>query len=440
MKICDILTKSLLLLSIPKKMAFCPKKVTLFPRRGFLSHSTGGGGVMMRSFVDEVTSWLNETNISYEHVDIDITPHNVIGLGKMDDYNYKVGLHLLPVPTPRASTSTTNSSSSPPNSPPPSLLSKRLTDDTNLPFDIIVHLHQDIWINKHDIVKARLNAKLGRVKQRWYARQTKAVRIHLSTAMDFLEANHLWGATRAKFNYGLMSGDELVAVATFSPRRHVERGLETNRPFRSHELIRYCSTKDGHVIGGITKLIAAFCRDFAPDDLVTCIDRDWGDGSGWTSIGFEKVSVMPPLIMSVGQSENSIDHWTRYYLVGAGVGVGTSNSSEGRKGRPGINIQTFNELNKTNNSHEAKCILERNGLFPVYDAGVERRMLVTKGTKLDKMCMDRRNELEIDDIDSKTKSILELWQMSTPSFPDQYYSPNNMGIDALLEDAASSDT
>lgn len=97
-------------------------------------------------------------------------------------------------------------------------------------------------------------------------------------------------------------------------------------------------------------------------------------------------------------------------------------------------------MNKTNNSHEAKCILERNGLFPVYDAGVERRMLVTMGTKLDKMCMDRRNELEIDDIDSKTKSILELWQMSTPSFPDQYYSPNNMGINALLEDAASSDT
>ena len=379
-------------------------------------------------FMNEVTSWLNETHISYEYVEIRKTPNNVIGLGKLNDGCYKLGLHLLPVPTGSESTHRSLPS-----------LCKKLTDDTNLPFETIVHLHQDIWINKHDIVKARLNAKIGRIKHRWYARQTKAVRIHLSTAMEFLEAHHLWGATRAKFNYGLMIGDTLVAVATFSPRRHVERGYDTNRPFRSHELIRYCSTKDGHVIGGITKLIAAFCRDFAPDDLITCIDRDWGDGKGWEAIGFEKVSVMPPLIMSLGQG-NSHDDWIRYYLVGAGIGAETANTSGERKGRPGIGLETFNELKRASNSNEAKNILEKHGLFPVYDAGVERRMLAIQDTKLEKICRERRKELEIEDLHSKVKlSVLELWQSSSPSFPSQYYSPNNMGINALLQDAASSD-
>lgn len=409
-------------------MAFIPRQVIIpRPRRAMFSQRYGHAHPEAMQFMNEITSWLNETHISYEHVDICKTPFNIIGIGKLNDESYKLGLHLLPLPTTKSLLSS------------PSLC-KKLTEDTNLPFETIVHLHQDIWINKHDIVKARLNAKIGRLKQRWYARQTKAVRIHLSTAMEFLETNHLWGATRAKFNYGLMVGDELVAVATFSPRRHVERGHETNRPFRSHELIRYCSTKDGHVIGGITKLIAAFCRDFAPDDLVTCIDRDWGDGSGWNSIGFEKVSVMPPLIMSLGQGKNDLDHWIRYYLVGAGIGDGTAKTSVERKGRPGIGIEIFNELKMTNDANEAKGILERHGLFPVYDAGVERRMMVIKETKLEKICKERRKELEIEDIQSNRKvTVLGLWERSSPSFPSKYYSPNNMGINALLEEAALSD-
>lgn len=363
-------------------------------------------------FYEEVASWLETSQIPYQDLSTSPSPYTVIGLGKKGEL-FDVGLHVIPTPN--------NLVRIQPD------LCKKLTDDGTLPFKTIIHLHQDVWNNKKDIVQARIYAKLNRVKHRWFARKTTIQRINITTTMEFLEINHLWGATRSKFNYGLFTNDELIAVATFSPRRHVQRG-KSCRAYRSHELIRYCSVRDGHVLGGITKLIAGFCRDFAPDDLVTLIDRDWGDGGGWESIGFEKVSVMPPLIMTVG------DDGVRKYLVGAGVGTNNDSSKDSRNRRPGISMEVYEYLDRiTCEIDAAECINSHN-LYPVYDAGVERRILLIQKSKLESKARIRRQELDLEDLESSDCSVLDLWEDSFPSFPNEYYSKNS-GINALLQGA-----
>ena len=109
----------------------------------------------------------------------------------------------------------------------------------------IVHLHQDVWLQKTEICKCRLLAQLGcspipspptttttdtttHPPRRIFARKTIAKRINATIAMDFLDQHHLWGATRAKYYYGLFwkrqcDEEDLVAVATFSARRKVQR-------------------------------------------------------------------------------------------------------------------------------------------------------------------------------------------------------------------------
>lgn len=363
-------------------------------------------------FHKEVTSWLETSQIPFHDVSIKQSPYNVIGLGKKEDF-FQFGLHVIPTPS--------NLLRIQPN------LCKKITDDTKLPFKTVIHLHQDVWDNKKEIVQARIHAKVNRVKQKWFARKTTVQRINITTTINFLETHHLWGATRSKFNYGLFMNDELIAVATFSPRRHVQRG-NSCRPYRSHELIRYCSIRDGHVIGGITKLIAGFCRDFAPDDLVTCIDRDWGDGEGWQSIGFQRVSVMSPLIMVVG------DDGVRRYLVGAGIGSENNSSKSDRNGRPGISMETYKDLGKMTCGINAAEYINSQNLYPVYDAGVERRILLIKESKLESQAYTLRQELGLVDLDSSYRSVLDLWADSSPSFPSEYYSKNS-GINALLQDA-----
>ena len=152
--------------------------------------------------------------------------------------------------------------------------SARLTDDAEARGEEIIHLHEDTWHRKEDIVKARLLARLGRGTTRIYARKTKACAIDVEEARAFLDEHHLWSSTNAKYAYGLHLNDTRVAVATFTKRKLVKRsGMD---PRRTHELLRFCARRDTRVVGGITKLLKAFTRDRQVDDFVTNIDRDWG--------------------------------------------------------------------------------------------------------------------------------------------------------------------
>ena len=95
------------------------------------------------------------------------------------------------------------------------ILTKQMTDSFSLP---IIHLHQDVWRAKQDIVCNRLLMRLGRTNSRIFARKTTVKRINGDVARCFLQEHHLWSATKAKHNYGLFDSvtNELVAVATFS--------------------------------------------------------------------------------------------------------------------------------------------------------------------------------------------------------------------------------
>lgn len=171
----------------------------------------------------------------------------------------------------------------------------------------LVHLWEDQWHEHGDIVRSRLLSMLGR-STRLAARATTARRIDAATTDAFLLRNHLWGATKARYRYGLYlrpttagaHDEELVAVASFSARWKVRRRGAHDAPRASHELIRYCSRRGENVVGGISKLIAAFVRDAHPDEIVTVIDRDWGAGGGWATLGFTSLKKLPPVTFYVG--------------------------------------------------------------------------------------------------------------------------------------------
>jgi len=316
----------------------------------------------------------------------------------------------------------------------------------------VIHLHQDIWNSKRQIVRHRLMAQLGlgvhesvatgdkqcikdngrvTTSRRIFARKTVVRRITASIAMEFLDEHHLWGATKAKHNYGLFvesSNDanegELVAVATFSTRRKIVR---LGKPHRSHELLRFCSRRDSNVVGGISKLIKAFIREKTPDDIVTVVDRDWGDGSGWYSLGFQSVATMEPIVMAIRPFNE--ENVPRRHLVGAGIKninttIGNSTRSLNNKDRIGLSTDILQELNVLDSIEDILGTLSNHGFFPVYDTGVERLMKT--------ISYDRNgNEPET------TKGhITDLWQNSQPTYAKEYYSPN-LGISVLLNYASS---
>lgn len=324
----------------------------------------------------------------------------------------------------------------------------------------IIHLHEDIWNTKRDIVYHRLMAQLGLGVyigsaiqgesnersgrsdiRRIFARKTTVRRMQSPVAMQFLDEHHLWGATKAKHNYGLftvnnnkkqnkdLNKEELVAVATFSSRRKIVR---SGKPHQSHELLRFCSKRDSNVVGGISKLIKAFVREKKPDDIVTVVDRDWGDGSGWYSLGFHTVATMNPIVMVVcaSNTDDGFIHTTRRHLVGAGIRTfDTTESKFNRTGdtcisakkidRIGLSTDVLEKLNRVDSVEEVLQTLSEYNYFPIYDTGVERMMKIVSYDP-------NGNQI----IASKS-NVVEMWQNSQPTYAKEYYSPN-LGIATLL--------
>ena len=284
-------------------------------------------------FVDAVEAWLGERDIEYRAASRDPRETTLV----LDN------LRLRLLPTPRELEDCLDPGSS-----------ARLTDAAEAEVSSLIHLHEDTWRLRGDIVRDRLLNRVGNgVTQRVYARKTTARRVAAEEAIAFLEANHPWGPTKAKYAYGLYLEAELVAVATFTRRRLVKRSSGKRR---THELLRFCARRDMRVVGGITKLIAAFQKDREVDDVVTNIDRDWGGGAGWRAIGFETVEIMPPLPMAIDWTEGR-----RRFLFGRSVH------------RLGLPDDLVEELAATADGATER--LAARGLHLIHDAGVERLLL-----------------------------------------------------------------
>lgn len=273
------------------------------------------------------------------------------------------------------------------------------------------------------------------IRSRIYARQAVARKIPKSVYLPFLEANHLWGATGAKHGYGLFlkpkktiqhqnHDDEiLVAVATFSAKRKVKRASHN---FHSFELLRFCTLLDTTVVGGLTKLVAAFVKEVKAKlaesdtdesdtciDIITSIDRDFGSNT-WPD--FVRMDVMDPVPMFVGGLDG-----LRRHAVGAGLTPLEQNSENSSMAvsamlRAGLPQNLLEELQQHENqiSDLPWKVAAQEGFQPVFDAGVERLMLV----------VDKGRNIPL--------SPSELWESSMPRYVREHYS-SNQGVENMIK-------
>lgn len=146
------------------------------------------------AYISEVFDWFQSENLTEWNTitSPEIPAHNVMIHFTTET---EVELFVNLVPTPR------NLSESMANNP---TLHKMWTSSFIQKNKKIVHLHQDIWVSKNEIVKARLLALLGKTSllntktkkktnSRIFARKTFVERINGDIAAKFLRENHLWG-------------------------------------------------------------------------------------------------------------------------------------------------------------------------------------------------------------------------------------------------------
>lgn len=148
---------------------------------------------------------------------------------------------------------------------------------------ILVQVFEDEWKSMRPQIERRIQAVLG-LAPTVGARKCRLARVPKREARQFLKTHHTQGAkTATTLAYGLYLGDELVAMATFGRGRFHNSG---------YELLRYCSV--GRVLGGLSRLVAAFRRDHPGSDLVSYADLRWGAGNSYGKAGFTLERITEP--------------------------------------------------------------------------------------------------------------------------------------------------
>jgi len=158
----------------------------------------------------------------------------------------------------------------------------------------LIHIFEDEWILKKDIVKSRLKHILGKTEDCTHigARQCTIKETSSKEKNNFLEQFHIQGPDASIVKLGAFYRDQLVAVMTFS-HGSLAKGVKKQDPL-VWELNRFCTHSDFVVSGIASRLLEYFKRNYDWHKIFSYADRRWSDGNLYEKLGFELEHVTQP--------------------------------------------------------------------------------------------------------------------------------------------------
>ena len=148
----------------------------------------------------------------------------------------------------------------------------------------IIHIWEDDWINKENIIKSQILNLLNLTKTNIFARKCTVKEISSNISSIFLLNNHIQGNVNSSVKLGIYYNDDLVSVMTFD---HFEGRKKMNN--NEWNLSRFCNKINVNVIGGASKILSHFIKKYNPDRIISYADKDWSIGNLYYKLGFEIV-------------------------------------------------------------------------------------------------------------------------------------------------------
>lgn len=181
----------------------------------------------------------------------------------------------------------------------------------------LIHIFEDEWAHKQDIVKSMLASIFGKTERKIYARKCEVREVGNTVKKMFLEENHIQGDVVSKINYGLYYDDELVSMMCFGKPRISLGKKEVKED--EYELLRFCNKKYTTVVGGASKLFKHFIYEYKPEVITSYCDRRWSVGNMYIKLGFKLSHVSQPNYFYVnGQNRENRFGYRKSELVKEG--------------------------------------------------------------------------------------------------------------------------
>lgn len=187
----------------------------------------------------------------------------------------------------------------------------------------LITIWEDDWIFKQEIVKSFILNKLGRTKNKIYARKCIIREVKYSDSKLFLDNNHLQGDCKSSIRIGLFYDNEMVSLMTFSKLRLPLQKQERNRnKYKYYELTRFCNKIHTNVVGGASRLIKFFIEKYNPIQIETYSDNLISNGNLYSLIGFKYSHTSKPGYWYVidGNRQHRFN-WRKQKLVKIGYDI-----------------------------------------------------------------------------------------------------------------------
>jgi len=205
----------------------------------------------------------------------------------------------------------------------------------------LIHIWEDNWEYKQDIIKSIIINKLGKTPNRIFGRKTKIKEITDNKLIrEFLDKNHLQGFVGSKIKIGLFYENELVSLMTFGKLRTLMNSKSKTE--NHYEMLRFCNKLNTNIIGGASKLFKYFIRTYNPIEVVSYADRSYSNGNLYKQLGFNLSHITDP---------------NYYYIIG-----------RKRKYRFGFRKDILIKQGFDKNKSEHQIMLERK-IYKIYNAG-----------------------------------------------------------------------
>ena len=143
----------------------------------------------------------------------------------------------------------------------------------------VVHIWEDDWKNKKEIVKSMILDLVSKnIQNNIDVGECEVSEISSKESEMFLDENHIKESSKTKYRFGLFHKKNLVCAMTLSKSNSGEL----------YELKRFSKKLNYNVDGGFQKLLDYFTSLFNPEKIIYCLNRDWTFDLMYKNAGFKE--------------------------------------------------------------------------------------------------------------------------------------------------------
>ena len=149
----------------------------------------------------------------------------------------------------------------------------------------LIHVFEDDWLYKKEIVKSMIASRLGIYKEKIFARKCQIKEIEKDQAKIFFNENHLQGFAYGDLYLGLMFNDELIQCICINKKGWHDGNVE---------LTRMVTKLNTQVVGGFSKLMKHISDYIEYKSITSYVYKAWFNGKGYIESGFKIVKENNP--------------------------------------------------------------------------------------------------------------------------------------------------